>query len=196
MNRIPTPAPISALSVWPGYNPDRPLELNPHHLPSGTSYVLPARESCARIFGLNWKVKIFDHHIEVAKELPGGEEAYCILQHKNISSIVMQAVLREDGEGVDVGIFARNDSLDLEVPLYLAPYHEDVSYIWQAWGKKTGAPLSMRMPDGVMRSSHSRFGAVLISTPRPRRNRTKGKRRSSIMASRKTGDLSRLEIVH
>jgi len=195
MNRNETPAPMSATGVWPGFNPEHPLELNPHHLPSGTSYALPARESCARTFGLTWKVKICDHHIEVAKELPCGDEEFCILQHKNISTIILEAKIRPDNSGVDVGIFARNEELNLEVPLYLSEYSEDVAYFWQSWGKKLGAPLSMRMPDGLLKNSHSRLGSIMISNPLARRAWGKAKRRPSIMASRGTSTPRRLNLV-
>lgn len=195
MNRNQIPAPMSATGVWPGFDPDRPLELNPHNLPSGTSYVLPARESCARAFGLKWKVKIYEHHIEVAKELPCGHEEFCILQHKNISTIILEANIRPDNSGVDVGIYARNDELNLDVPLYLAEYNEDVAYFWQSWGKKIGAPLSMRMPDGLLKNSHSRLGSIMISNPLARRPWGKAKRRPSILASRQPGRVSRPGLV-
>ncbi|BAR98167.1 DUF6101 family protein [Blastochloris viridis] len=77
----------------------------------------------------------------------------------------------------------------LSVTLSAADDCDDVIADWQAWAKSLGCPLLIGNGDGSWREPMTRLGAVVVTTPSPRRRRHSPhtRRRPKALMRRKPG---------
>jgi hypothetical protein len=95
----------------------------------------------------------------------------------------------QDGDAARVTVTLDHRDQALAVPLYSAPHADDITAVWQAWGRVLGLPLLIAEESGDVREPFSRLGAVMVEEPAPRRRRRSAlrRRRPSILLRRKPG---------